>query len=106
MSDFAEWMKVMGYNGKQVTEAAAMIGIENRFTASNTFRDKRALSKAERLAMSAVRAGLKEWTPENDVQSSALSGTNHSAIGRAMSEINEMIQRAVDERLAARASGK
>jgi hypothetical protein len=106
MSDFAEWMKVMGYNGKQVTEAAALIGIENKFTASNTFRDKRALSKSERLAMSAVRAKLPEWTPETDAQTSAFAGENNSAVGRIMSEINEMIRRAVDERLAARASGK
>jgi hypothetical protein len=94
MNDFAEWVRIMGYHGKQVSEAAALMGIENKKTASVTFVGNRKLSKSERLAMAAVRAGLPEWTPERD---QAIAGAG---------EFKRQIERAVDERLAARASGK
>lgn len=66
VNDFRLWAARMGFNQRQVTAAAEVIGINNKATASLTFTGKRELSHAERLAMSAVRAGLQPWTPEYD----------------------------------------
>jgi predicted aconitase len=74
MNDFAAWMEIMGYNGKQVSEAARLIGIKTGQTAGLTYRGTRELSLTERLAMSAVRAGLPPWTPELDVDADAMRG--------------------------------
>jgi hypothetical protein len=92
MSDFAEWMKVMGYNGKQVSEAAKTIGIDGKNTASMTYNGQRALTLTERLAMTAVRAGLAPWSPETDTDISEVI-----AIKRAF-------DRMIDERLSTFAS--
>ena len=67
MGDFAAWMKAMGFNGKQVTEAGARLGIE-RDTTSRINREERQLTETERLAMAAVRAGLPAWTPVTDAE--------------------------------------
>lgn len=64
-TDFALWIERMGYNGKQVREAAARIGL-GATTASQTSTGARELTDTERLAMAAVRAGLPAWTPETD----------------------------------------
>lgn len=66
VNDFRLWAARMGFNQRQVTAAAEIIGINNKATASLTFTGKRELSHAERLAMSAVRAGLQPWTPSYD----------------------------------------
>lgn len=63
---FRVWVARMGFNQKQVTKAAREIGIDNVTSASQTFTGKRELTLSERLAMSAVRAGLKPWTPDYD----------------------------------------
>lgn len=64
--DFQIWMRAMGFHGKQVTEAARMIGVEGSRTATSINTGDRPLTETERLAMAAVRAGLPAWTPEND----------------------------------------
>lgn len=65
-NDFRIWASRMGFNQRQVATAGEHIGINNKWTASKTFTGKRELTQAERLAMSAVRAGLQPWTPEYD----------------------------------------
>lgn len=66
-TDFAAWITAIGMNGKQVTAAGRLMGIGSR-TALESFRGNRSLTETERLAMSAVRAGLPPWTPEDDEQ--------------------------------------
>lgn len=66
INHFRVWVARMGFNGRQTTVAAEKIGITSRATASQTFTGKRELTLSERLAMSAVRAGLEPWTPEYD----------------------------------------
>lgn len=64
-SDLREWMERMGYNGHQVSMAGDLIGLKAT-TLSQTRNGQRDLSLAERLAMTAVRAGLQPWSPEYD----------------------------------------
>lgn len=64
--DFRVWLARMGFSSRQVTAGAELIGINNARTASSTNTGARDLTVAERLAMSAVRAGLRPWTPEYD----------------------------------------
>ncbi len=73
MNLFKEWMKAMGYHGKQVTEAGKSIGFGETNAISRTHRGLRELTITEQLAMSAVRAGLKPWTMENDHEAVAAS---------------------------------
>lgn len=63
--DFRVWLARMGFNSRQVTAGAELIGINSR-TATSTNTGARDLTVSERLAMSAVRAGLKPWTPAYD----------------------------------------
>lgn len=63
--DFRVWLARMGFNGRQLSVGAALIGINPR-TASSTNAGTRDLTVSERLAMSAVRVGLKPWSPEYD----------------------------------------
>lgn len=62
-NDFREWMRVAGFNGREVTKAGEAIGMPQSI-AKNTSRGARELSETERLAMSAALAGLPPWTPE------------------------------------------
>ena len=64
--DFQIWLERMGYNRKQVSKAAATIGMTGPTTVSQTSSGTRELTYTERLAMAAVRAGLPAWTPETD----------------------------------------
>ena len=64
--DFQIWLERMGYNRKQVREAAGRIGMTGATIASQTSSGTRELTVTERLAMAAVRAGLPPWTPETD----------------------------------------
>lgn len=73
INDFRLWASRMGFGQRQVSAAAELIGINNKWTASNTYTGKRELTMSERLAMSAVRAGLKPWTPEYDAELQAAS---------------------------------
>jgi hypothetical protein len=66
MSVFSMWMKALGFHGKQVSQAAGLIGINNPNTAGQTYRGEREMTTSELLAMSAIRAGLEPWSPEND----------------------------------------
>lgn len=63
---FRAWATRMGFHNKQVLMAGQKIGIKNTTTASLTYRGKRELTLTERLAMSAVRAGLQPWDPAYD----------------------------------------
>ncbi|WP_187967905.1 hypothetical protein [Aquibium microcysteis] len=64
--DFRVWLARMGFNSRQVAAGAELIGIKNARTASSTNTGARDLMVSERLAMSAVRVGLKPWSPEYD----------------------------------------
>ncbi|MAZ85832.1 MAG: hypothetical protein CML31_05415 [Rhizobiales bacterium] len=64
MNIFVEWMGHMGFHGKQVSEAGRSIGLKPRVTVQ-VKAGERELTPTERLAMSAVAAGLPEWSPEN-----------------------------------------
>jgi len=64
-TDAAIWLERMGFNGKQVSKGAETIGMSGR----NFMRRRDGeteLTYMERLAMSAVRAGLPPWSPETD----------------------------------------
>lgn len=63
MSEFREWMRVAGFNAKQVTKAGEAIGVAGWY-ASDLSRGERPLSVHDRMAMSAHLAGLKPWTAE------------------------------------------
>lgn len=67
-NDFLNWMTRMGLNQKQTYHGAKMIGIMGQTSASHTVTGKRDLKQVERLAMSALRLGLKPWSPEYDAQ--------------------------------------
>ncbi len=70
-NDFQKWCAMMGFNGKQVGEAGKSIGISQQ-SAVRTNTGRRELTETDRLAMAAVRAGLKPWTPETDKESAAM----------------------------------
>lgn len=81
LPDFRLWASRMGFGQRQVSAAAELIGINNKWTASNTYTGKRELSTSERLAMSAVRAGLQPWTPEYDAELQAASSESRASAG-------------------------
>lgn len=64
VSYFKIWMSRMGFNGKQVSEAGGLLGISATNTASSRFRGESESDLKELLAMSAVTAGLKPWSPQ------------------------------------------
>ncbi|EUB97261.1 hypothetical protein PMI07_000837 [Rhizobium sp. CF080] len=66
INDFRVWVARLGFNGRQISQAAELMGITGSNTVSLISTGKRELTVSERLAMSAVRAGLKPWTPEYD----------------------------------------
>lgn len=63
MNLFREWMSHMGFNGKQMTQAATLLGIGPGRTQALSAGSKPS-SSTELLAMSALAAGLPEWSPE------------------------------------------
>lgn len=63
-NDFRIWMARMGF--KRMGDAGREIGIRSDPTISAVSTGRRELSVTERLAMSAVRAGLQPWTPDYD----------------------------------------
>lgn len=79
VNHFRDWCTRLGFNDKkQLSVAGELLGMERR-TASKTANGHRELTQVERLAMSAIRAGLQPWTPGYDpVLSAAVSG-NQSA---------------------------
>ncbi|MDH6273611.1 hypothetical protein M2311_003701 [Rhizobium leguminosarum] len=62
-NDFRTWMKSLGYNAKQVSNAGEVVGMSPSL-AGHSSRGLRELSYTERLAMAAATAGLPAWTPE------------------------------------------
>lgn len=65
-NDFREWISRMGFKGAKVSQAAQALGFQSHITPSALSTGKRELTLTERLAMSAIRAGLQPWTPEYD----------------------------------------
>jgi hypothetical protein len=61
---FKVWMELMKFNGKEVGKAGSLIGLGTRETASAKNTGKSEVNHTELLAMSAVAAGLKPWSPE------------------------------------------
>ena len=64
MNEFKAWMQAMGFNGKQVAKAGELIGMGSS-TALLCHAGKRRLTTTEKLAMSAVAAGLSNWNMDN-----------------------------------------
>lgn len=64
MKTFRNWMALMGFNGKQVTLAATSLGVGPGRAQALSAGTKPA-TRTERLAMSALAAGLDEWHPDN-----------------------------------------
>lgn len=65
----AIWTARMELRGRKFAKAAELIGIDDDSANSTVTRinaGKRELTRTERLAMTAVRAGLEPWTPEYD----------------------------------------
>lgn len=60
---FLAWAKALGFNLKELSKAGSLIGMLPRTTASRSAGKR--MEMAERLAMSAVVAGLPEWSPEH-----------------------------------------
>lgn len=78
-NDFREWASRLGFGKKQVSVAASLIGIGHKDTASKVATGKRELTQTERLAMSAIRAGLQPWTPGYDSALLAASSGSRAA---------------------------
>lgn len=70
-SDLAVWVSRMGLRGAKFSQATQMIGMAGPSVASRVNSGKRSLTVTERLAMSALRAGLQPWTPEYDDEQKA-----------------------------------
>jgi hypothetical protein len=72
-NDFTIWRERMGFGVKQTGHAASLIGYRAR-SATAMATGKRRPDRTDRLAMSAVRAGLEPWTPQNDKEAFMLQG--------------------------------
>lgn len=77
-NDFREWASRLGFGKKQISVAGSLLGLAPR-TSSLTANDHRELTQTERLAMSAIRAGLQPWTPGYDSALLAASSGNRQA---------------------------
>lgn len=66
-TDVALWLDAMGFNGKQVGQAAEQLGISAGHMSRKKTGEKEP-TLTERLAMAALRAGLPPWTPETDAE--------------------------------------
>ncbi len=60
-NDFKAWMKAMGFNAKQVSNAGEAIGMSPSL-AGHTSRGLRELTITERLAMTAYSTNLPPWS--------------------------------------------
>jgi hypothetical protein len=65
---FKAWAETMGFNNKELSQAGDLIGVKYP-TLARRLGDQ-GLSKTERLAMAAIRAGLSPWTPKADREAS------------------------------------
>lgn len=90
-TDFAKWMKAMGYNGKQITKAGRDIGLHSQTIILESYHGKREITDVERLAMAAVRAGLPAWTPETDKVIAAAGGVFAALDGALKKEEQELV---------------
>lgn len=79
--DFRLWAARMGYGQRAISKAGEAIGLTGKSTTSLTYNGRRELTETERLAMTAVRLGLKPWTPEYDdeLQATGLASKLSSA---------------------------
>lgn len=82
INHFREWAARLGFGKKQVSVAGSLIGLAPR-TSSLTANDHRELTQTERLAMSAIRAGLQPWTPGYDSALLAASSGSRPATASA-----------------------
>ena len=64
---FAQWLRHMGFHRRQVAQGGELLGLRPE-AAGRRNRGEVEPDTMERLAMSAVRAGLPPWSPENDRQ--------------------------------------
>ncbi len=85
---FRLFMEYMGYNQKQVAQAGSDIGLGNRVSASKRKSGELETTMTDRLAMSAVAAGLKPWSPRY----------HHQLV--LMKSISELIDDRVADQLA------
>lgn len=67
---FAQWIEAMGLNKKQVTVGGELLGLSTP-AAVRRNRGAQESDLMERLAMSALRAGLPPWSPKVDAEISA-----------------------------------
>jgi hypothetical protein len=72
VNEFKAWMQAMGFNGKQVVKAGQAIGM-GASTALQCHAGKRRLTSTEKLAMSAVAAGLPDWNMDNHSSAKTLA---------------------------------
>lgn len=63
-SDFKRWIAAIGFNRKEVAKAGELIGI-GRNSSQERNQGQKDCSLTERLAMSAIAAGLPPWEPSN-----------------------------------------
>lgn len=66
LNDFLAWMGRVGY--RRQGAAGRAIGLMSDPTITAVVHGRRELTLTERLAMSAVRAGLQPWTPDYDAE--------------------------------------
>lgn len=80
---FAQWLASMGLNKKQVSKGGELIGLT---TDSSVRRNQGQVEPTltERLAMSAVRAGLPPWSPKTDAEI--------AAVGHAVQFIRHVVE--------------
>jgi hypothetical protein len=64
-SDFKKWVAAIGFNRKEVAKAGELIGI-GRNSSQERNQGLKDCSLTERLAMSAIAAGLPPWEPSNE----------------------------------------
>lgn len=64
---FLQWLVAMGFNGKQIAKGGELLGYTMPMSARRSSGDVE-ITLAERLAMSALRAGLPPWSPGTDAE--------------------------------------
>lgn len=79
-TDVALWLDAMGFNGKQVGQAAEQLGISAGHMSRKKTGEKEP-TLTERLAMAALRAQLPPWSPEKDKEIAAMAAISSLVYG-------------------------
>lgn len=87
-TEFREWMRAMGFNAKQVQDAADALGISVSI-AGLMSRGKREVGKLERLAMAALLAEQKPWQPD---MTDAIKAQRADALFRRLDSLEKTIK--------------